>query len=86
MSISNSENFDLSSHRSSYRNYEEEARELVKRIIQQSLDMYQDELGQNRTATEWPTGENFTIELAKEAIDKLVKARRFRGLSSLPVT
>lgn len=58
---------------SSYRNYEQEARELVKRILQQSLQTYQEELNETMEEVEWPTGENFTIERAEEAINRLVK-------------
>lgn len=53
---------------SSYRNYEEEAKEIVKSILQQALKVYQSELER-----EWPTGKNFTIDNGKAAIDRLVK-------------
>lgn len=56
---------------SSYRNYEEEAKDLVKKIIEHSLKTYQIELA--KTPIEWPTGENFTIEKGKTAIDDFVK-------------
>lgn len=59
---------------SSYRNYEEEARKLVLAILQQALLAYQREVART-VLMEWPTGENFTVEVAKEAIDTLVKAR-----------
>ncbi len=53
----------------SYRNYAREARELVVEVLQQALRTHEDQF------VEWPTGDTFTIELAKETIDKLVKAR-----------
>lgn len=56
---------------SSYRNYEEEARELVRQVIEQSLHILQEDMA--RSVVEWPTGENFTIEKAEEAINKVVK-------------
>lgn len=56
---------------SSYRNYEEEARELVLRVLERSLRTYQQELARN--TIEWPTGDAFNEEVAKEAIEALVK-------------
>ena len=56
---------------SNYRNYEEEARELVRLVLQQATSIYQRQ--QMAQRIEWPTGENFTIESAKEAIDAVVK-------------
>ena len=55
---------------SSYINYEEEARRLVKGIIDQSLKVYQAEL---EATMEWPTGGTFTIDKGTAAIDKLVQ-------------
>ena len=56
---------------SSYRDYEEEARELVLRVLEKSLHTYKQELARN--AIEWPTGDTFNEEVAKEAIEALVK-------------
>lgn len=53
---------------SNYRNYEAEARELVRLVIQQAIAIHH-----RQQVIEWPTGENFTIESAKEAIDAVVK-------------
>lgn len=55
----------------SYRNYEEEARVLVLGVLEKSLHSYEQELA--TTAMGWPTGDTFTVEVAKEAIDALVK-------------
>lgn len=71
MSDSNSVRFSVNAGRSSYRDYGEEARELVREILQKSLLIYELEVA--KTVMEWPTGENFTVEVAKEAIDTLVK-------------
>lgn len=56
---------------SSYRNYEEEARVLVQRVLKKTLLLYEQELACK--AVGWPTGDTFTVEVAKEAIDALVK-------------
>ena len=63
----------------SYRDYEEEAKDLVKSIIQNSLKIYQSEL--EKTSMEWPTGKDFTIDKGKAAIDKLVKVNGACDLS-----
>ena len=76
----------IESSSSSYRNYEEEARELVQRIITQALIGIQAELeleARNKLLEvlpdvqtpplDWPTGENFTVLKGEEAIDRLVK-------------
>ncbi len=72
-SIGESVSLTLSSslHASSYRNYEEEARDLVKSIIEQSLKVYEAE-----TSMEWPTGKDFTVDKGKTAIDRLVKVTK----------
>lgn len=56
---------------SNYRNYGEEARELVRLVLQQAMANYQRQ--QMAQRIEWPTGENFTIENSKVAIDAVVK-------------
>lgn len=69
---------------SSYRDYEQEAHELVAIILKSSVErlireqseqaLKQKESSEDtKPPVEWPTGENFTIEKGLEAIDCLVK-------------
>lgn len=61
---------------SSYRDYEKEAKELVKLILEHSIKVYlADEAKATVEVMGWPTGETFTIDKAEEAIDTLVKVR-----------
>lgn len=69
-----STNTPSSSTVSSYRDYEQEARELVKHIIEQAIETYLEEMMAEK-GVKWPTGENFSIEKAEEAIDKLVQVK-----------
>lgn len=72
---------------SSYRNYEEEAKELVKLILDQSMQAYQQEMANTVHVqdVEWPTGENFTTEKAEEAIDRLVKVNAHMYVGGLVI-
>ncbi len=69
---------------SSYIDYEEEARKLVKITIMRSVhNLLKTEAADTETGsetgseqpvpTEWPTGENFTVEKGGKSIDELVK-------------
>lgn len=63
---------------SSYRDYEAEAHELVKKLIRSSLERIaaeqaQQEADQSTELMSWPLGKDFTIEKGLEAIDKFVK-------------
>ena len=60
---------------SSYRSYEEEARELVKRTIQRSIEIstaVKIEAPPIMDVT-WPTGREFTVERGEAAISQLVQ-------------
>ena len=60
---------------SSYRDYEAEAHELVKKLIRSSLEKIAAEQAQQESTElmSWPLGKDFTIEKGLEAIDKFVK-------------
>lgn len=60
---------------SSYRDYEAEAHELVKKLIRSSLERIAAEQAQQEAdqLMSWPLGKDFTIEKGLEAIDKFVK-------------
>ena len=60
---------------SSYRDYEQEAQQLVEKILQQAMQAYKQELANMAPDIDWPTGDGFTIEKAKDAINTLVKVR-----------
>lgn len=60
---------------SSYRGYEEEARELVKMIIQRSIEIVIAAKIEAPPIVDvaWPTGGEFTVEKGEAAINKLVE-------------
>ena len=65
---------------SSYRDYQAEAHELVKKLIRASLERIAAEQDANRSKGEceaitWPLGKDFTTEEGLEAINKFVKVR-----------
>ncbi len=66
---------------SSYRDYEAEAHELVKKLIRASLEKIAAEQAQQKedqsTVMNWPLGKDFTVEKGLEAIDKFVKVLKF---------
>lgn len=65
--------------RASYRDYELEARQLVKNAIEKSLKNFTEERklaeSTQSAAVEWPTGGNFTVAKCQEAINRLIQAR-----------
>lgn len=77
MSDSNSARFSVDAGLASYRDYAQEAKKLVLEILQRSVLICEQGVGEG--VMEWPTGENFTVELAREAIDSLVKVRNMRN-------
>ena len=63
---------------SSYRDYQAEAHELVKKLIRASLEKIAAEQSQQKAdqpneRISWPLGKEFTTEKGLEAIDKFVK-------------
>ena len=55
------------------------ANELGRTVIRQALESLRAEI-KEREAPEWPTGQVFTIDKGREAIDKLVKVKDFSVL------
>ena len=72
---------------SSYRDYEAEAHEIVKKLIRASLERIAAEQSQQnaeQSTTEWPLGKDFTTESGLEAIDKFVKVNSRSIIADCP--
>ena len=63
---------------SSYRDYEAEAMELVKGVIQNAVNIVKSELREQQLSEhpiDWPCGRDFTVDKGKEAIQQLIKVK-----------
>lgn len=71
---------------SSYRDYQAEAHELVKKLIRSSLERIAEEAkrelevddGSKEELVNWPLGAEFTVEKGLVAIDRFVKVTLLR--------
>lgn len=59
---------------SSYRNYQEEAHELVQRLLRSSLERLRKE--QEEAWPKWPTGGEFTVERGEQALGQFIEVLR----------